>query len=387
MKTGLTINTNATNSKNTDPLKVSYLSSLTPLRGIAALWVVLFHIDVSTYYRDLGGILPRAATGIFSKGYLWVDFFFLLSGFIIYHVYGQLFKENGYSIQNIKSFLWSRFTRLYPLHFFTLILLIITVPIIGKTYPQLQDDSWHLYFSNTALFSQFFMTNAMNFYHFLSWNMPSWSIGAEWWTYCFAILVLPIIGHSKRYLIYIKLFVLFGCISLLVNFHPNHNLDITWDYGFIRCIFQFFIGINLYLLFQMNWNNNILQKDITCILLFVFISIGFHYKIHDLVFIPLFSLFLLAVAYNNSSIKSILEKRYIKYLGDISYSIYLMHGLVFFFFWFQFPSWKQNYGWDRLPSNLYLLYIITFLSITVLLSALSHRYIEVGCRNLLRKLK
>ena len=56
-----------------------YIGSLTAMRGVAAVWVMLFHIDVSLFYRDMGALIPRNATGILSKGYLWVDFFFILS--------------------------------------------------------------------------------------------------------------------------------------------------------------------------------------------------------------------------------------------------------------------------------------------------------------------
>lgn len=69
-----------------------YLPSLTALRGIAALWVVLFHMDVIVYYRDLGPLLPHEWSGLITQGYLWVDFFFILSGFIICHIYGSQFS-------------------------------------------------------------------------------------------------------------------------------------------------------------------------------------------------------------------------------------------------------------------------------------------------------
>ena len=54
-----------------------YLSALTALRGIAALWVVVFHMDVIIFYRELGTLMPHTWSGLITKGYLWVDFFFL----------------------------------------------------------------------------------------------------------------------------------------------------------------------------------------------------------------------------------------------------------------------------------------------------------------------
>ncbi|ANQ48047.1 acyltransferase [Flammeovirga sp. MY04] len=362
----------------------NYLTSLTPLRGIAALWVIIFHIDVSTYYRDLGSLFDRSSTGIFSKGYLWVDFFFLLSGFIIYHVYGQEFKE-GFSFPKMKRFLWTRFSRLYPLHLFTLMVTIIGALIFGQLYPQLIDGSWELYFSPKALLPEFTMMNAMNFYHFLSWNMPSWSIGAEFWTYFIAIFILGALGKQTKVGWIISSVLSFSLLVMLVHFHPNHNLDITWDFGWLRCLFQFILGVNIYQLFDKKIGASFLSKDIIFIVLMMSIGIGFHFMWNDLIFVPLFALLLLATAYNNNKVSSFLESPSLKFLGDISYSLYLMHGLVFFFFWFQFPIWKEQFGWETLPKWMHLLYMITFIGITILISAWSYKYVEVKGRKWLRK--
>ena len=364
----------------------NYISSLTPLRGIAALWVVLFHIDVSTYYRDLGSIIPRESTGLLSKGYLWVDFFFLLSGFIIYHVYGDTLKGKLNSTK-IKSFLWSRFSRLYPLHLFTLCFLILLSKILEQTTPQLMEGSWELYFSDEALPCQFFMFNAMNYYHFLSWNMPSWSIGAEWWTYCCSLLFIGVIGKQNNLIRILTTILSFSGLSALVYFHPNHNLDITWDYGFLRCLFQFIIGINIYQFYDQKIGFGLLSKDYVFIVLFVLIAVGFHFQIYDLLFVPIFALLLLSTAYNNGKVKNMLEQPILKYLGEISYSIYLMHGLVFFLFWFQFPLWKAEYGLGHLSFIQQFIYYIIFLSLTISASMGSHKYIEVKARKWMRKVK
>ena len=65
-----------------------YLSTLTPLRGIAALVVVVFHCNLF-----LGQVVDPKITLFVQNGWLWVDFFFVLSGFILAHVYGNYFRE------------------------------------------------------------------------------------------------------------------------------------------------------------------------------------------------------------------------------------------------------------------------------------------------------
>src|SRR5579862_2755251 len=92
----------------------TYISTLTPLRGIAAVLVMLLHSHIFLY--------PLAApwTGAFvTKGWIWVDFFFVLSGFILCYVYGDAFLD-GFSKPAYLRYLRARFARVYPLHFITL---------------------------------------------------------------------------------------------------------------------------------------------------------------------------------------------------------------------------------------------------------------------------
>src|ERR1700751_3357252 len=97
---------------------VEQLASLTPLRGIAALWVVLFH-----FCWRFPSIHPDRYTGAVYKGYLAVDLFFVLSGFVITHVYKEGFAR-GLSARRYQNFLKARVARLYPLHLAVLLLFL-----------------------------------------------------------------------------------------------------------------------------------------------------------------------------------------------------------------------------------------------------------------------
>src|SRR3546814_17317566 len=91
------------------------MHALTSLRGIAALLVVVYHFS--------GGFLPNLDPGRYSdfvpKGYLWVDLFFVLSGFIITHAYGDAFAERARR-GSIPAFLFAGMARIYPVHLFFL---------------------------------------------------------------------------------------------------------------------------------------------------------------------------------------------------------------------------------------------------------------------------
>src|SRR5579859_5492186 len=175
---------------------MSRIEGLTPLRGLAALWVVLFHADVILFFRQFGALLDRDKTGLFSHGYLWVDFFFLLSGFIIAHVYGA--KLSGpFSADAAWRYLAARFARVYPLHLFALLLLIPLRVLASVWFPAMQDGSWDSFLAWRAIPSNLLMTHAMNQHVYLSWNIVSWSIGAEWWSYVAALLLIrPMQGRA-----------------------------------------------------------------------------------------------------------------------------------------------------------------------------------------------
>src|SRR3546814_14984278 len=92
---------------------------LTGLRAVAALMVLSMHLD-----QIYGNVLARYLAPI-DQGYLGVDVFFVLSGFILSHVYAAEISARTYGV-----FLWRRFARLYPIHLATLagLILMVTSP-------------------------------------------------------------------------------------------------------------------------------------------------------------------------------------------------------------------------------------------------------------------
>src|SRR5438105_5684579 len=85
-----------------------YVPALTGIRALAALLVLGMHTEQNVP-AGLDSLLP-----FLGRGYLGVDFFFVLSGFIITHVYlASLAQPSRNAIQ---VFLWHRFIRLYPVH-------------------------------------------------------------------------------------------------------------------------------------------------------------------------------------------------------------------------------------------------------------------------------
>src|ERR1051325_8120140 len=88
----------------------AHIKPLTALRFFAAYWVVLYH-----YWPKLA--TSWAMPAVLQKGYLGVELFFTLSGFILCHVYLSSVGDGRFKYG---SFLWARLARVYPLHLATL---------------------------------------------------------------------------------------------------------------------------------------------------------------------------------------------------------------------------------------------------------------------------
>ena len=150
---------------------------LTSLRFLAALWVVVYLMWPNL---AVGGMPALAA-----KGYLGVELFFVLSGFILSHVYLQAFGEKRFGY---RGFLWARIARVYPLHLFTL----FGVMALGlaATAAGMAIDASIL--SWKTLLPNLLMVHAWGFAGEAGWNHPSWSISAEW----FAYLTFPVFAAA-----------------------------------------------------------------------------------------------------------------------------------------------------------------------------------------------
>src|SRR5947209_1332724 len=169
------------------------LASLTPLRGIAALWVVLFHF---CWYFP--AIHPERYTGAVYKGYLAVDLFFVLSGFVITHVYKEGFAQRV-TAWRYRDFLKARVARIYPLHIAVLLLFVATaIAERAATYalkgsvepiPLMGERSLGGLLANLVMLHGLWARE-------LSWNDPSWSISLEFLAYLLFPLLFPMLWRA-----------------------------------------------------------------------------------------------------------------------------------------------------------------------------------------------
>ena len=372
--------------------KKNYLSSLTSLRGLAAILVILLHVNFFCFaLAPWDGSLDH----FIQKGYLWVDFFFLLSGFIMTHVYAESFEK---SIKgSFMKFMRSRFARVYPLHLFSFLCMVAFYFWYRSNFTLYPND--YIYTFNVhTIWSNLLLLHSMGLYKNLSWNSPSWSISVEWWMYVvFPFLLIPFrkLGGWKKIFIFFS--VIAGYLFIIYYLYPlstatngtldpsKPKVDVTYDYGFVRCFFGFLFGMLTYELYSTGWGRRYLKKSIAWISAVALAIAAMTFSTPDIVPIIFFSAIILTSVYTEGIGKHILNLRPLVYLGDISYSLYLMHLPIMNFllnYFKKFPQIRlENLDWTTAR-----LYTLIYLTIVVLVSTLTYYFIEVPMRRKINQL-
>lgn len=289
------------------------LLELTSIRAFAAVYVVMFHVfNYLPAIRDL-------PTHFFRKGYLGVDLFFILSGFILSHAYAGATAAKAFSY---REFMVARLARVYPLH---LAVLIIFVAIYGAAellMPQREFSGadW------AALPYHILLLQGFGFTSSHSWNFPSWSISAEFFAYLFFPAFIWLTYRTGRW-------ALPGAITIFVvafAIGEQNNVRLTalmYNGGIVRIAFEFLIGCSLYSAFRSmearRWHRWLALGVTTSLLM------ALHLGTSDILIVPLLALLLLAVAFCSVLEQSnVLRTKALIYLGEVSYSTYMVHYLI-----------------------------------------------------------
>ncbi|QMS87630.1 acyltransferase [Nostoc edaphicum CCNP1411] len=368
-----------------------HIKPLTSLRGIAALFVVIHHFSYYTLPKTGSTLL--AYSDFFRNGYLWVDFFFILSGFIMTHVYVGDFSLKVNS-SNYRSYLLSRFARIYPLHIFILSL-FVGLEII-KIF-LLPTSAFTGKFNLTALFANVFLLQAFDlncpplFWCDTYWNEPAWSISVEFVIYCiFPFLLFFLLRNSPKKDLIIYSFTLFS-ILLLIAFSRGNLDSIIGIPSIARCGLECVLGIITYKVYHRGNYKKYFNLNLLAIIAITWIILIMNYywsywrSLHDWLVLPAFCLLILALSVNNNGVISkFLSSRLMLYLGTISYSIYMIHWFlqellkIFWFYEFHKAFGKGFTEYEILTS------LGAFLMIVLLTASLTYRFVEVPARNYLK---
>ena len=148
------------------PESPAHLGALTGIRGVAAWMVVLYHIR-----KSLILLLPADAIAVFAKGYLAVDLFFMLSGFVLWYSYADRIRQGGLAFA--APFLWRRLARIWPLHLFILALFIPLALLLRA------DGGHMLHYPFGELPLHVLLMQNWGMTQEIAWNQPAWSISTE----------------------------------------------------------------------------------------------------------------------------------------------------------------------------------------------------------------
>jgi peptidoglycan/LPS O-acetylase OafA/YrhL len=341
------------------------IPALTSLRGIAAWWVVLYH-----FREYLPSRYPEWLSGLSAQGYLAVDLFFILSGFVLALNYAESFRD---SLAGAADFYWLRFARIYPLHFVMLTLFLLN-PLAVAMFSASGDTSEYSW--DYFLLSLFLVQN-WGFSTGLGWNVPAWSISTEVFAYLFFPFVAFLIG---RVIVTIgsALLAMAALLMVLVIAAQAAGGSLGDDipgFGLTRCSLEFLMGMLVWrvrhrLGFATPWlSHAAILLAAGLILSYALLPIG-----DALVMPAAFALLVFGLADPLARPGIWLNWSWLETAGLISYSTYLSH--FFIRAWVKFVLVRPGIS-EWIP-------LLVYLVLVALASVVLYRMVEVPGRRWLR---
>ena len=298
------------NEKRDQENKQPHLVGIDYLRWLCALSILIWHYQ-NFYYFNNSQLVTEFRTEaqpfftllrpFYVSGFNAVPIFWIISGVVI----GRAYTGK----KSVREFLLNRFSRLYPLHLLTLVA-ILFLQLISK----LQFGYYLVYLKNdlkTFILNLFFISDGKSF------NAPAWSVSVEIFSYIiFAFLIMKT-SHLKFAAV---IAVIIGCFILYeLNFMnlPNVLFSKIW-----LCGVYFFLGVLLESIY-LKYNRYFWLCLIPPLLIFALELRHTNYLYLDLVIVLIF---LISHRFNFWQSTTLLNLG--KFLGNTTYSSYMIHSLV-----------------------------------------------------------
>jgi peptidoglycan/LPS O-acetylase OafA/YrhL len=300
----------------------SNILPLTGVRAFAAGWVVAGHFrhEWVAFFPGLQILDP-----LFFAAGLGVDLFFALSGFILAYNYFEQFRT--ISTKPYLRFLGMRLGRVYPVHLFTLLILVAGV-VLGR--------GAHFHFNAPErltlpyFIQNLFLVHAWSPYTQVSWNGPAWSISAEWFAYLlFPFLALRVVKIRSNGVAIAGVLLPLAAV-VFFGFYPAPTAVV---HPLLRISCEFTAGVFLYRLYANRWAAGLPWSGIVTglvataggvLLLFQWFGITGR----DNMLAPLMVFLVFGLAHAQDGLASLLSLPIIVFCGEASYSLYMTHDLV-----------------------------------------------------------
>ncbi|MBG0812587.1 acyltransferase [Methylosinus sp. H3A] len=292
-----------------------------------------------------------------------VDFFFMLSGFVIVHGYRSRFG----SAREYGEFLLARWARVYPLHVLILACYLVLIAIAHLLHVQPNHPE---ILALSGLPVNLLLVQAWGFLDHPSFNVPSWSISAEWFVYLLAPAVFAIVRRvSLAFSMLCTLLMVAAMIAVHNALGAQDWMDLTYQFGMLRALPSFFAGAAIA---EAICNGQLRGKPSwwTVHALAASALVVLSLDVRRELVLPVFcSLIAFAALADARGVPSVMKSQVLLVLGESSYALYMSHVLVSVPFW-----WRAASASDRDPWT----FAFAFASfwITIVLSLLSYRYFE-----------
>lgn len=373
-------------------VRTGEIRSLSGLRIVAALWVVLFHFR--PMLQTASPPLYDALKPILDCGAQGVDLFFILSGFVL--TWNYLDRMGGvWSTRATLHFLWLRLARVWPLYLVTMHLaalwIVFTLNVGDFPSPAAGDLTAISYLRQLGMVQLWFQP----FFDDSSWDGPAWSISAEWLAYLmFGLLVLAIFRVERatraRGLLLLSFAISLPPVLLLVGSGGQFYTPWSW---LPRIVLQFTAGaLACAAVRKLQLSDRARRAAGYGSLGLVAVIAGalYYFEAHplptvrddfglvDVLFMPL----VVALAVGAGSLPRLLSTRVLVYGGQISFALYMVHELVH-------TAWlwiMAQYRIELEPSITAKLVFVGLILVALVLSVLLYHFVEEPARIWMRRM-
>lgn len=302
------------------------IPTLTGLRGLAALWVVLGH----SYW-----FLPvLQGTAAMETSWFGVDIFFALSGFILCHVHERDFQR--LTLAGVRRFLLLRLSRIYPVHLAMLGAALVVYLVWGA----LDLPRAAARFAPATFVENLLLMQAWGLADVPSWNGVAWSISAEWAAYlvfpllAFGLLrlrsaMLAFVGAMAAVIAMILVLERLG-IDGMMSLQPSDSgmvAPMVARYALVRVAGSFVAGAFCYVVFRSGQAERLPWGAIT-VGAVAWIIVTLLVLRWDFAALPAVPLLVLGLAFCRGPAAAVAAHPASRFLGEVSYSLYMTHYLV-----------------------------------------------------------